>query len=254
MRTKIIAGNWKMNKDVTEGRDLARGLRERLDAGALSRSRVLLFPPFPSLPVVAEVLRGSDIGLGAQNMSEHDDGAYTGEVSWRMLLSVGCTHVILGHSERRQFFGESDAVINKKARKALGKGLIPIVCVGETLAERESGQMETVVSRQVRESLEGIPGEQATRIIIAYEPVWAIGTGRTATPEQAEEMHVHIRGLLAGLHGPQAAESIVIQYGGSVKPENAVALLSKPDIDGALVGGACLNVDSFLAIIRASEG
>jgi triosephosphate isomerase len=253
MRPTVIAGNWKMNKDLGETRDIISRLKERLMELPESRTKVLVFPPFTSLSLASELLGGSGIGLGAQNMSEHDDGAYTGEVSWRMLRSVGCQYVILGHSERRQYFGESDEAVNRKAMKALANQLVPIICVGETLEQREQGQMEAVVSGQVHGTLKGLTAVQARSIILAYEPVWAIGTGRTATPAQAEEVHRLIRGILRDLYARENAETIVIQYGGSVKPENAADLLSQEDIDGALVGGACLDVDSFLSIIKAAK-
>jgi triosephosphate isomerase len=185
-------------------------------------------------------------------MSEHDEGAYTGEISWKMLKSTGCEYVILGHSERRQYYGETDAKINLKAKKALANGLLPIVCVGETLKERESGVTQQVVSTQVKGTLEGISAADMERVIIAYEPVWAIGTGKVATPAQAQEVHAHIRGLLTHLYSKEVAEKVVVQYGGSVKPDNAAELLAQPDIDGALVGGACLKADSFAGIFKAA--
>jgi triosephosphate isomerase len=200
----------------------------------------------------ASLLKGSGIHLGAQNMSENDEGAFTGEISWKMLKSAGCDMVILGHSERRQYYGETNEKVNAKARKALANGLTPIVCVGETLQEREGGVMEKVVGGQIRGCLAGFSAPDVESLVIAYEPVWAIGTGRNATPEQAQSVHAFIRGLVSELHSAATAEKIVIQYGGSVKPDNAANLLCQHDIDGALVGGACLKAESFGAIIRAA--
>jgi triosephosphate isomerase len=252
MRPTVIAGNWKMNKDIHETRKL---IREILDQSKQINSsvRVILCPPFTSLTVASELLQGTLIHLGAQNMSEHDDGAYTGEVSWKMLKSVGCSYVILGHSERRQYYAETDALISRKVKKALMAGLTPIVCVGETLEQREQGSAFSVVSEQVTTVLESIPSEQIEEVIIAYEPVWAIGTGRNATPDQAQEMHMFIRGTIEQAHGELVGRNLVIQYGGSVKPENASEILSQPDVDGALVGGACLVPKSFLEIIRSAS-
>lgn len=198
------------------------------------------------------LVKGTAIGLGAQNMYLEDEGAFTGEVSAKMLRAVGCRYVILGHSERRQFFRETDDFINKKVKKALASGLIPIVCVGETLDEREKNITHQVVTTQVKGVLKDVSASDVEKLIIAYEPVWAIGTGRNATPQQAEEVHLLIRKLISELYGPATADRLVIQYGGSVKPDNAADLLAEPDIDGALVGGACLKVDSFAAIIKAA--
>ena len=198
------------------------------------------------------LVKGTAIGLGAQNMYLEDEGAFTGEVSAKMLRAVGCRYVILGHSERRQFFRETDDFINKKVKKALASGLIPIVCVGETLDEREKNITHQVVTTQVKGVLKDVSASDVEKLIIAYEPVWAIGTGRNATPQQAEEVHLLIRKLISELYGPATADRLVIQYGGSVKPDNAADLLAEPDIDWALVGGACLKVDSFAAIIKAA--
>jgi len=251
MRPTVIAGNWKMNKVLQESIELVRALRS--DSGSIisPQLRVVICPPFTSLHAAEELLRGSRIYLGAQNMSEHDDGAFTGEVSWRMLKSVGCTYVILGHSERRQFCGENDGLINRKAKKALANGLTPIICIGETLEQREKGIARDVVSSQLKGVLEGIAPSSIEHVIIAYEPVWAIGTGRNATPDQAQEIHNHVRSEIATMYGEGSSRNVVIQYGGSVKPENAAAILAQPDIDGALVGGACLVSESFWAIVRA---
>lgn len=248
MRKKIIAGNWKMNKDVAESVKLAEELRRTQLAPEVT---AIVCPPYTSLTEAAKILNGSAIKLGAQDVSVNDDGAYTGEISIRMLKSAGCAYVIVGHSERRQYFKESDELINAKAKKVLANALIPIICVGETLQEREGGITEKVVSRQVKGVMAGIPAEDAVKVIIAYEPVWAIGTGKTASPAQAQEVHKLIRSLLTSLYSSDVAEKITTQYGGSVKPDNAKELLSQPDIDGALVGGACLKADSFAAIVNA---
>jgi triosephosphate isomerase len=209
-------------------------------------------PPFTSLALAQKILDGSPIALGAQNMYPEDEGAFTAEVSPKMLKSVGCQYVIIGHSERRQYFKETNEFINKKAKKALASGLIPIICVGETLEERENNITDRVVTTQVKGCLQDISAADVEKSIIAYEPVWAIGTGKVATPQQAQDVHKLIRGLVAQLYGAATAEKIVIQYGGSVKPENAKELLHQPDIDGALVGGACLKADSFAAIVQAA--
>jgi len=252
MRPIVIAGNWKMHKDLRASEELIRAVRAEESSFADSPVQVILCPPFTSLSRAADLLRGSRIHLGAQNMSEHNEGAFTGEISWNMLRSAGCSYVIVGHSERRQLFGETDGLINRKAKKALANGLTPIVCVGETLEQREGGETVEVVSTQVRGVLEGLSGHDAGRTILAYEPVWAIGTGRNATPDQAQEVHSHIRMLLENMFDARTSQRIVIQYGGSVKPDNARALLSQPDIDGALVGGACLDSSSFWGIIRST--
>jgi triosephosphate isomerase len=251
MRSTIIAGNWKMYKDLEETRGFLGALLERLPT-LPEHLRVLVCPPYTSLAVAGEMLRGSSVGLGAQDMSEHDEGAYTGEVSWKMLRSAGCEYVLLGHSERRQYHRETDEQVNRKAAKALDHGLLPVLCVGETLQEREAGATNDVVARQIRGVLRGLSSQSMSRVVIAYEPVWAIGTGRNATPAQAQEVHVLIRSLLAELYGGETARQTTIQYGGSVKPDNAAGLLGQDDIDGALVGGACLKVDSFLQILDAA--
>jgi triosephosphate isomerase (TIM) len=252
MRTTIIAGNWKMYKDLAETAALIDGLRAAV-AKERPRAVVVICPPFTSLPTASSLLAGTGIALGAQNMSQHDEGAYTGEVSWKMLRSTGCTYVILGHSERRQYFAETDALINAKSKVALAHELSPIICVGETLEQREKNLTASVIETQIRGVLAGIPASDMNRVVIAYEPVWAIGTGKTASPQQAEEVHRDIRRLVASLYDAAVAEKLVIQYGGSVKPENAKELLSQPDIDGALVGGACLKADSFASIIAGAK-
>lgn len=251
MRTKIIAGNWKMYKDLNESAELLNGLKTKL-AALPNGVKAIVCPPFTSLALAHKLLEGSPIALGAQNMYPEDEGAFTAEVSPKMLKSVGCKYVILGHSERRQYFKETDEFINKKVKKALASELIPIVCVGETLAEREKNITDQVVTTQVKGCLKDISAADVEKSIIAYEPVWAIGTGKVATPQQAQDVHKLIRGLVAQLYSSATAEKIVIQYGGSVKPENAKELLHQPDIDGALVGGACLKADSFAAIIQAA--
>jgi len=252
MRNKIIAGNWKMYKDLNESAELINGLKSKL--AALPKGvQAIICPPFISLALAQKLLEGSPIALGAQNMYPEDEGAFTAEVSPKMLKSVGCKYVILGHSERRQYFKESDEFINKKVKKALVSGLIPIVCVGETLAEREKNITDQIVSTQVKGCLKDISAADIEKSIIAYEPVWAIGTGKVATPQQAQDVHKLIRGLLTQLYGSATAEKVVIQYGGSVKPDNAKELLHQPDIDGALVGGACLKADSFAAIVQAAS-
>ncbi|MDD5018939.1 MAG: triose-phosphate isomerase [Candidatus Omnitrophica bacterium] len=248
MRKVIIAGNWKMNKTTTEAIELANGLKRELykidDIG------IVICPPFTAIDEVAEVVYESNIGLGAQNIHWEDAGAFTGEVSAPMIKELGCVYVILGHSERRQYFHETNETVDKKLKSALKHGLTPIVCVGESLEEREGGRTFDVIRDHVTNSLEGLTPEDAKKIIIAYEPVWAIGTGKTATPEQAQEVHAFIRGLLTELFGRETAEEITIQYGGSVKPGNIVELINQKDIDGALVGGASLDVKSFSEIVK----
>jgi len=247
-RTPLIAGNWKMYKTATEGTALARELRQRLGSGG--GVEVAVCPPFPALVAVGTALQGSGIALGAQDMHWEKEGAFTGAVSAGMLLDLGCRFVILGHSERRQHFGETDAAVRRKVRAALAAGLTPIVCVGETLAERDAGQTLAVVARQVRAALEGLTGADLGRLALAYEPVWAIGTGRTAAPEQAQEVHAALRRLLAEQGGGSATR---ILYGGSVKAENAATLLRESEIDGALVGGASLVAEQFARIVEAAR-
>ena len=251
MRRKVIAGNWKMNNNLPESQNLITKLISGLGNEKLN-CEVIICPPFPSLREAASLVKNTVVKLGAQNMYFEDSGAFTGEVSASMLKSVGCEYVILGHSERRTLFGENDQLINKKIKKALTSGLKPIFCVGETLQEREGNVTKNVIKRQITEGLKEISANDMDRIIIAYEPVWAIGTGKTATPEQAEEVHAFIRGLISSLYSQSVAESLVIQYGGSVKPDNAKELLSQKNIDGSLVGGACLKADSFISIIKAA--
>jgi triosephosphate isomerase len=250
MRRMFVAGNWKMNLDRASGTALARAVAAAVPAG--SAIDVLVAPPFPYLLPIGEVVRGSGVLLGAQNAYFESSGAYTGEVAVDMLKEVGCNYVILGHSERRQLFRESDELINKKSAAALGKGLKVILCVGETLEDRDGGRTERVLEAQLAGCLVGFDGGTLADLVVAYEPVWAIGTGRNATPEQAQAAHQFIRTWLAGRFGRGVGEATRIQYGGSVKPDNAATLLSQPDVDGALVGGACLKADSFLAIVGAA--
>ncbi|MCL6493594.1 MAG: triose-phosphate isomerase [Ignavibacterium sp.] len=251
MRRKVIAGNWKMNNDLQQSVNLIEELKSKL-ANKTLNCDVVICPPFTSLYEAKKIIDGSIIKLGAQNMFYEDSGAFTGEISASMLKSVGCEYVILGHSERRTIFGEKDEMINKKVRKAISQNLKPILCVGETLEEREKDVTEKVVKRQIEKGLNYVTPDEVLNVIIAYEPVWAIGTGKTATPEQAQEVHAFIRKLLASMYSKDFAELIPIQYGGSVKPDNAKELLSQKDIDGALVGGACLKADSFIGIIDAA--
>jgi len=248
-RKLFVAGNWKMNTSKAEAVALARALVEQI--GSQEAVDTAVCPPFIYLTAVAEVISDSRIDLGAQNMFYEDNGAYTGEISGAMLTDAGCRYVILGHSERRHVIGETDEIINRKIVKALGDGLEVIFCVGELLAEREAHQTLDVVRRQVQVGLESVSRSDMERITVAYEPVWAIGTGVTATPDQAQEVHAMIRDLLGQTYDAELAESIRIQYGGSVKPSNAAELLHQADIDGALVGGASLKAADFAAIVQA---
>lgn len=249
MRKPVIAGNWKMYKLLGEAVDTALALKP-LVANA-NHCEVVIAPVFTALKTVADRLEGSNIRVAAQDCStETDFGAHTGEVTAAMLKDVGCSHVIIGHSERRQFYGETDGSVNLKTKAAIKSGLAPIVCVGEMLAEREAGRAEEVVRTQLVSGLEGLTVTDLERIIIAYEPVWAIGTGKTATPEQAQEMHGYIRRTVSETHGEEAARSLRILYGGSVKPDNIASLMEQPDVDGALVGGASLEAESFAKIVN----
>lgn len=249
-RKLIIAGNWKMNKTVAEAIDLVQGLKREL--ANVKEVDIVLCPPFTALSDVSKLALDSNLRLGAQNMSEHSGGAYTGEISCLMLKEFSVRYVILGHSERRQYQQETDELISKKTQAAHRGTIKPIVCIGETLAERDAGQTRQIVERQLRGSLAGVTKEQMEETVLAYEPVWAIGTGRNATPEQAQEVHGFIRQLLAGMYGEMIARRVRIQYGGSVKPANARELMSQPDVDGALVGGASLEIRSFSDIIKNS--
>ncbi len=250
-RRTIIAGNWKMNTRQQSALALVKELMAGI--GSDDRVDVAVCPPSTYLALVGQTLAGSAIKLGAQNLYAAADGAYTGEVNAAMLTDVGCSYVILGHSERRQYFGETDASVAEKLQAALAGNLTPIVCVGETLEQRQSNQTDVVVTQQVRGSLAGLDDARAAGIVIAYEPVWAIGTGLTATPEQAEAVHSLIRRELTQLFSAEVAEQIRIQYGGSVKADNAAELLGQPNIDGALVGGASLKAADFLAIVAAAS-
>jgi len=250
MRTPFIAGNWKMNLSLDEAVALAAALKGPLDG--TEGVDLAVFPPFVFIPAVARVLEGSRVTVGAQNLHPEPSGAFTGEVAASMLRDVGCARVLVGHSERRHLFGETDAEVNAKLHAALRAGLEPICCVGELLEERDAGRTGEVVQRQVNSALEGLDAPGMRRVTIAYEPVWAIGTGRTATRDQAQEVHQMIRRLLAEQFGEETAAAVRIQYGGSVKPENAADLLAAPDIDGALVGGASLKAEAFTAIVRAA--
>ena len=251
MRKTVIAGNWKMNNDLKESEKLIVELKNLLQ-NEKPNCDVIVCPPYTSLSEAYKLLKGSQIKLGAQNMHFEENGAFTGEVSASMLKSVGCEYVILGHSERRHIFGESNEMINKKIKKALSAGLKPIFCVGELLEERESGTTNDVVKKQILKGLAEISADEMKNIIVAYEPVWAIGTGKTASPAQAQEVHEFIRDLIEITYSLEVANDLVIQYGGSVKPENAKELISQKDIDGALVGGACLKADSFMGIIKGA--
>ncbi|MDT8323414.1 MAG: triose-phosphate isomerase [Bacteroidota bacterium] len=255
MRPYVVAGNWKMNTTPGHARALAEAIGKSFPGPDTVGDgvQVVVCPPYPMLAEVLEATAGSRVGVGAQNMHTEEFGAYTGEVSAPMLNALGCTHVILGHSERRQYFAEGDELINAKAKLAFAHAITPIVCVGEMLAHRETGATEDVIEKQVRDCLEGLDALQLRGMVLAYEPVWAIGTGKTATPEQAQEVHVFIRKLVASLFDGEAADALVIQYGGSVKPDNARELFAQPDIDGGLIGGASLDADSFLAIVRAAQ-
>jgi triosephosphate isomerase len=248
MRKKLIAGNWKMYKTPEQTREFFRAFLPLV--AEHEPDEICVCPPFVDLPAAVEAAKGSRVAIGGQNVHWEKEGAYTGEISSTMLLSVGCTYVIIGHSERRQYFGETDDMVNAKLRVALEVGLTPIVCVGEVLEEREAGLTDDVLRRQCTRALAKITGKKAARLVIAYEPVWAIGTGRTATPAIASEAHLLIRGEVAKALGHELANNMRILYGGSVKPDNAKALMSEEEIDGVLVGGASLDPKSFTAIVK----
>ncbi len=248
MRRPVIAGNWKMYKTQEETREFFDDFETLI--GQATHCDIVVCPPFTALAAAKACARTTQIQVGAQDMHWEGKGAFTGEVSAQMLLEAGCSHVIIGHSERRQFFGETDDAVKKKVKAALEAGLIPIVCVGELLAEREGGQTETVLKKQFAGAFASLTGEQFSRIIIAYEPVWAIGTGRTATPEMAAEAHRFLRGLAAAQFTPERAGGLRILYGGSVKPDNIKGLMAQVEIDGALVGGASLEAQSFASIVN----
>ncbi|SHE44499.1 triosephosphate isomerase [Fodinibius roseus] len=250
MRNYLIAGNWKMNCGPAETQKLLRGIKNS-DISIPERVDALVCPPMISLTVAAnELQEEAGVALGAQNVHFEDNGAYTGEVSTQMLNEVYCEYVILGHSERREYFGETDQTVNAKVKKSLSDDLLPVICVGESLKQRKAGEHQLIVRKQVEAALTGVSEDQAAGLVIAYEPIWAIGTGETATPDQAQEMHKMIRDVIANLYGNDRAGGIRILYGGSMKPHNAEELLSQPDVDGGLIGGASLQADSFMEIIQ----
>ena len=252
MRKHIVAGNWKMNKSFTEADELIDELMTKLEGVTLPRDeQVIVCPPFPFLEMASDYANDSYFMVGAQNVADHESGAYTGEVSAEMLASCEIDYCIVGHSERRQYYGETDQTVAAKVDLLMKHGLKPIVCVGEVLDEREAGRQFDVVKRQVEGGLFHLTAEQMKDVVIAYEPVWAIGTGKTATPEQAQEMHAHIRSLLVGKWGKEVADEVSILYGGSCKPSNAKELFACPDIDGGLIGGASLKADDFMGIVTA---
>jgi triosephosphate isomerase len=252
MRKKIVAGNWKMNKTVEESAKLASDLVAALKPEDAEKCDIVICPTFLALDRVSGIVKGTAVKLGAQDVHFDGQGAFTGKVSTDMLKAVGVSYVILGHSEQRTLFGETDEGVRKKTAKVLAEGLTPIICVGETLAEREGNRTEAVVKVQVEAAYKGLTAQDAAKTVIAYEPVWAIGTGRNATDDQAQAVHKFIRGLLAAQYGDAVAQVVRIQYGGSMKPENAAGLLKQGDIDGGLIGGASLKADSFFGIIRAA--
>lgn len=252
MRRFLIAGNWKMNGGPADAAELLAGIKEAKPEIS-EEVDVLVCPPAVSLYMTVDHISGTDIQLGAQNMHFEENGAYTGEVSASMLVEAGCTHVIIGHSERRTYFGETDFTVNKKVHKALEHELVPIICVGESLDERKAGNHEELVANQVKAALQGISADEALDTVIAYEPIWAIGTGETATPEQAQEMHARLRGTLAEVYDEETADQIRILYGGSMKPGNAADLLQQVDVDGGLIGGASLKAADFSELISIAE-
>jgi triosephosphate isomerase len=252
MRAKFVAGNWKMYTSLANAKGLAATIAMKL--GGDTRVQVAVCPPFPWLTAVAETLKGTAVLLGAQNCHPEKEGAFTGEVAPPMLKEAGCQYVIVGHSERRHGLGEQDEFLNRKAKAALAAGLKVIFCIGELLAEREANRTESVLDTQLTAGLAGLTAAQMTNVVIAYEPVWAIGTGKVATPDQAQEAHAFVRGKIRTLFGENTANHVQIQYGGSVKPDNAATLLRLPDVDGALVGGASLKADQFLDIVNAAIG
>lgn len=250
MRKKIVAGNWKMNTNLQEGVALAKEINEALKA-AQPKCDVIIAVPFTHLASINAVIDPAKLGLGAENCANHKSGAYTGEVSAPMVASTGATYVIIGHSERRQYYGETSEILKEKVALALENNLTPIFCIGEVLEERENGTYNEVVKKQIEEALFNLSAEDFGKIILAYEPVWAIGTGKTATDDQAEDMHAFIRGVIADRYGKEVAENTSILYGGSCKPSNAPQLFAKPDVDGGLIGGASLECGSFMGIVNA---
>ncbi len=249
-RKVIVAGNWKMNKTAAEGKELVEALKPLVADICPCEAEIVVCPPFTTIAAVAEAAKGSNIKVGAQNIHWAESGAFTGEISGAMLKELGIEYVIIGHSERRQYFGETDATVNSRIKAALKAGLKPIVCVGELLEERESGNTEKVIGTQLAGGLADLTGEDMKKIVIAYEPVWAIGTGKTATPEMAELTHNFIRCTLNDMFGAEIGEGVQIQYGGSMKAENAAELVAQPNIDGGLIGGAALKAESFSALIH----
>ncbi|MCT3745170.1 triose-phosphate isomerase [Elizabethkingia anophelis] len=252
MRKKIVAGNWKMNKTYSEAQDLMHEL-DRYKKHNATNCEIYIAPPALYLTTAKNIFLNDEIGVFAQDMSEHTSGAYTGEIAADMLASVNATGAIIGHSERRQYHGETDSHCNRKVKLALDNGLVPIYCNGETLEQRKSGQHFEVIKNQTEVALFTLSAEEIKKVVIAYEPVWAIGTGETASPEQAQEIHAHIRSLIAAKYGQEVADEISILYGGSVKPENAKEIFSKPDVEGGLIGGAALKIEDFTAIIKAFD-
>ena len=250
MRKNIVAGNWKMNTTLAEGVNLAKDVNEALK-GFTPNCDVVIGVPFTHLASVSAVIDSTKLGLGAENCADHKSGAYTGEVSAAMVASTGATYVILGHSERRQYYGETSEILKEKVALALENNLTPIFCIGEVLEERENGSYLEVVKTQIEEALFGMSAEDFSKLILAYEPVWAIGTGKTATDDQAEEMHAFIRNVIAEKYGNEVAENTSILYGGSCKPSNAAQLFAKPNVDGGLIGGASLDAESFMGIVKA---
>ena len=248
MRKPLIAGNWKMNNNNTESVELVSRLKEMISD--VEKVEIVVAPPYTALESVAASIKGSTIFLSAQNIFWEESGAFTGEISPAMLKDIGCQYTIIGHSERRQYFGETNETVNKRLKAALKASLTPIVCIGETLEEREADKTFTVIEQQAREGLNGLSLNEMEKVVIAYEPVWAIGTGKTATPEQAQEVHRFVRKLIAQIFVEEIAEKIRILYGGSVKPDNIDHLMAQRDIDGALVGGASLKADSFARIVK----
>ena len=251
MRKKVIAGNWKMNKTNTEAVEMLTELKELVKG--IDNVGIIIGAPFTALSDAVKAVKGSNIAIAAENVYPKDSGAYTGEISPVMLKSIGVEYVILGHSERREYFKESDEFINEKVKAVLAAGMLPILCIGEKLEERESGKTAEVTETQIRGGLKDLTAEEAKKVIVAYEPVWAIGTGRTATPEMAQETHRQVRDVLVSMFGNETAEEMIIQYGGSMKPDNAVELLAQKDIDGGLIGGASLKASSFAEIVVAGK-
>ncbi|MCB1173239.1 MAG: triose-phosphate isomerase [Leptospiraceae bacterium] len=251
MRRKVVAGNWKMHTTPKSAVTLAKEIQARVSS--LKSVDVIVCPPYVSLDRVCQSVAGTNVAVGAQDLHWEDQGAFTGKISHDMLTELGVQYVIIGHSEQRSYFHETDETVNKKSIKALASSLLPIICVGETLSEREAGQIEAVISRQVKGAYAGISKADAAKTIIAYEPVWAIGTGKTASPQQAQEVHAFIRKLVAELYDTELANGLRIQYGGSVKADNAAELFGQADIDGGLIGGAALKVDDFVAIVEAAQ-